>query len=240
MQKSIKKIGTVAALALFGMLVIGCSDSTTGPDDSGTVEQPDQVNITERVPDTLQTTAPRAYSGIASVQTYMNLGHNMYGSINQQYSTSGGTYTYGDLTIVYSAEPETRNGLEGTSWSITYDGSISSNDTTITFNDETIFSGWTANDGSAGEFTWDFGAYARANNSTEGEDNLYIVNWSTDASGTLTANTTIQADGETIEYTIVLNEDGSGSYDYTYTDADGSEETFATEWDVDGQVMSNG
>lgn len=235
------RVSAVILAAILAIGVIGCSDSGTEPNDVGTVEQPEPVNLMERVPDSLQYNNADAYYGIAVIEGMMSLSQGMYSSINQQYSSSGNTSTFGNVTVTYEAEPETRNGVEGTAWSMIFDGDINTQDTTYTFNNETIFSGWTANDGSAGEFTWDIGAYASVFNISESEDDLYEVNWSTDENGTITSHSTLQSGGETADYTVIINADGSGSYEYTLTDSDGEVvETYSVEWDANGDIISGG
>ncbi|MCF7805549.1 MAG: hypothetical protein K9N46_14055 [Candidatus Marinimicrobia bacterium] len=237
-MRRIKQFTLLGGIILVALGMIGCSSSTE-PEGSGEITQPEEVNLREEVPDSLQENSPEAYSGVLSVESHMNLGQNMYSSIYQQRQSSNSTVTYGNLTIEYEAEPESRDGKNGTLWSATYDGTIVTDDTTITFDSEEIFSGWTADDGSAGEFTWDWGAYARASGSSEGQNNFYHVVWSTDDNGTLTATSTIQGDDNKFEYTVIIHENGSGSYEYALIDENGDvTQSNYVEWDAEGKVVS--
>ena len=226
----------VIVLAVF---TIGCSDNVTDSNNAP-VQPPEQMNVTEHIPTNLQTSAPQAYSGVVTMQSLMNIGHDMYSEVDQKHSVSDGVYGEGDFTITYSAEPEERNGRAGTMWSVVFNGTLVDGDSSITFENDKVFFGWTANDGSAGNYTFDFSAYTEAQNMGGTGVNTYTVDWTTDSNGTITMNSSMQMEGESIESTLVLNEDGSGSYTSTHNYSDGTSDSYSVEWDANGNVTSQG
>lgn len=214
-------------------LIVGCSN-TTEPEEEA-IAEPQFVNITERLPQNLMQTEA---AGVYSLLTQVNLGASfydvIYSSVNENNNWSY-SYNYQGLTVEYTAEAETRNNKQGTTWEWIYDGSITVGDETMTYDNVTLWSGWTANDGSEGSYTWDYSVYTDVEGSGSGVGiSTYVVNWSVDEDNTLSANMTLTESGETYTSTLTLEEDGSGTYS---VDAPGTEDDASYTWDSDGNLV---
>lgn len=231
-----RKLQLLTALLAFGVLLIGlsgCGENTTEPDSDNEITEPPQLNVTDRVPDGLQSNSPQAWAAVTSMLSQVEIGQSMYSSIYTTAAQAGGEFsmTVQGITATYLAEPETRNGVEGTAWSLTYDGQFTDADTSITFNDATVFSGWTANNGDQGQFTYDYDVYADVQGDGSGDQYLYEVNWSVDDQETITVHSSIMDEGEETEQTLIVNEDGSGEYSH-------AGETMY-QWNSEGELINN-
>ena len=120
-------------------LIVGCSN-TTEPEEEA-IAEPQFVNITERLPQNLMQTEA---AGVYSLLTQVNLGASfydvIYSSVNENNNWSY-SYNYQGLTVEYTAEAETRNNKQGTTWKWIYDGSITVGDETMTYDNVTLWSG---------------------------------------------------------------------------------------------------
>ncbi len=230
-----KHFKTLFALMAFSLLVIGltgCDDGATEPEGGGNIEEPPELSITDQVADGLQSNSYEAWVAVNSMASQAEMGNSMYTSIYTSASQHNGEFsmTHQGLTIIYSARAETQDGVEGTAWTLTYDGQYTGQDTSVTFDNATVFSGWTANDGSQGHFTYDYGAYTEIQGSGPEETFLYEVNWSTDDAGTITVTSELTDSDENITQTLVVHEDGSGQYSYAGD--------VMYEWDANGELVN--
>jgi len=231
----IRTLGLVVLAFAATALITSCSNSTS-PQNKGQVETPQKVDLTQKVPQNLQNNSPQAYQYVASVQAEVSMGEDIYPQIQGGVSDHGGSFssTYQGLTVTYSATPQTQDGVAGTAWSVTYDGTFTVDDTTtITFNNDKVFSGWTSNDGNSGNFDYNFGVFSQVYGESSGSVNIYHVEWNTDSSGTITVQTTLNYDQYSSEATLIINDDGSGSYTAT---SNGDQTNLS--WDADGNVTS--
>ncbi|MBD3274696.1 MAG: hypothetical protein GF372_05260 [Candidatus Marinimicrobia bacterium] len=228
-----KYFSFILLVTLSFILTTGCSN-TTEPEEEA-IAEPQFVDITNRLPQSLmQTEAAGVYSLLAQVELGASFYDVIYSSVNENNNWSY-SYSYQGLTVTYSAEAETRNNKQGTTWKWVYDGSFTAGDETLTYDDLTLWSGWTANDGSEGSYTWDYSVYSNVEggSSTVGIS-TYVVNWSVNEDNTLAANMTFTENDETYTSTLTLEEDGSGMYTVDYP---GTEDDESYTWDSDGNLV---
>jgi len=228
-----KSLSFMLLLTFSLALMTGCSNSTE-PEEPA-IAEPQFVDITNRLPQNLmQTEAAGVYSLLAQVNVGASFYDVIYSSVNENNNWNY-TYSYQGLTVKYTAEAETKNNKQGTTWKWIYDGSISVGDETVTYDELTLWSGWTANDGSQGSYTWDYSVYTNVEGSGSSDGiSTYVVNWSIDEDNTLSADMTFTEGGETYSSTLTLEEDGSGTYT---VDNPGSEEDESYTWDSDGNLV---
>ncbi len=230
-MKSYKKIQAFL-LVLIGIF-IGCSNSTE-PEEPY-ITEPQVMDLSERLPEALlQTEAAGAYGVLLQVNVGATFYDLIYSSVNEGNNWNY-TYTYDGLTVRYTAEPETRNGMEGTTWKWIYDGTITSGEETINFDDTVIWNGWTANSGTLGSYTWDYSKYTNVegSGSTDGVS-TYEVDWSVSDDNTLTATIEVTDSGETYTSTVTVAEDGSGTLEQDYPGTE-SDQNYA--WDAQGNLI---
>jgi hypothetical protein len=225
--------GIILLFAFSLSLTIGCSNSTEPEEEA--IAEPQFVNLTNRLPQALlQTEAAGVYSLLAQVNIGASFYDVIYSSVNENNNWSH-TFSYQGLTVKYTAEAETKNNKQGTTWKWIYDGSFTAGDETMTYDNVTLWSGWTANDGSEGSYTWDYSVYTDVEGSGSGVGiSTYVVNWSVDEDNTLSANMTFTENGEEYTSTLTLDEDGSGTYNVDYP---GTEDDASYTWDSDGNLV---
>jgi len=238
MVNTYRKILSVLFAGVFLVGVIGCSSLTSSDDNGsdGEIAQPQELNLTQEIPDSLQQNAPEAWALATSMIAQVDLGISVASSIAQVLSVTGGeqSFTQEGVTVTYQAEPETRNDTEGTSWTILYDGQVEG-DPDQSFDELAAYEGWTANDGSQGQYTWNLDAYSSVEDGGDDDNNVYEVNWSTDSEGTITVDIVNQTDDDQVEQdlTLVLNEDGSGQLSGQAAQGD----NVSYQWNAEGQLI---
>lgn len=237
-MKKIQRIipGLIAVLVL-GLGLMSCSNSSTNPNSGNTLGDMQLLNLSSKVPTQLQSNSPAAYQMVMLMQTQMSMGQSVLDTMSSVLGGDTGEYTetQAQLTVTYMAESQTKNGIEGISWSLTLDGTQQVDDTTtVTFNNDQIFSGWTSNDGSNGNYTFDYSAYTNAANSGSGNGDfsgVYDVQWSEDSDGNVSVDSNIQGSNETVSYSLAIDPNGAGSISMN-----GS---VMYEWDSNGNLVNN-
>ncbi len=238
MQRIQKVIPIAVVVLALGFGITACSNSSTSPNSGNNLSNPQMLNLTNLVPTGLQSNSPAAYQMIIFMQSQMSIGQAVFDTISTELGGNTGDFTAtdGQLTVHYSGAQESKNGMDGVSWTITFNGTIQIDDTTTaTFNNDQIFSGWTSNDGSNGNFTFDYSAYANASGSGAGADSTlgsYDVQWSETSDNVVTVQSTIQSSSDTLTYGLTINADGSG------TISQNGSTMYA--WDSNGNLINNG
>jgi len=239
-MKNIQRVipGFIAVLVL-GLGLMSCSNSSTNPNSGNTLGDMQLLNLSSKVPTQLQSNSPAAYQMVMLMQTQISMGQSVLDTMSSVLGGNTGEYTetQGQLTATYMAESQTKNGIEGIAWSLTLDGTQQVDDTTtVTFNNDQIFNGWTSNDGLNGNYTFDYSAYTNAANSgsVSGDfSGVYEVQWSEDSDENVSVDSNIQSSNETVTYSLTIDPDGAGSISMN-----GS---VMYEWDSDGNIVnSNG
>lgn len=231
--KSIKT-PVVFLVSLLILGVLSCANLTSSDDNGsdGEIVDPPALNLQERIPDSLQYNAPEAWALVSVMVAQVEAGAQVASAVAQVVAAGGGeqSFTQQGVTVTYRAEAETRDGTEGTTWAVIYDGK-QTGASGQTFDNVQAYSGWTANDGSQGEYVWNFDAYSTVQGSgAQGED-AYEVSWSMDSADALTVDIIgrYADDTEQEEYTLVSNADGSGQL----YEAD----EMLYEWDSNGNLI---
>ena len=232
MNRFKQHLSVIISILFLGFGVISCSDSTTEPGSGDTLPQADVPNLMTYLPDnadqTVQSMITLAQSQIALGQTLMDSVGNRLGDGGQE------TVTQGQVEITFTAEEETREGIDGVLRTVTFDGAAQVGDTTLTFTNEQIFTSWISNDGDFGEYMFDFSAYTNVADPAMGSDDAsstYNVEWSITENGVLNYMSNLTSStGETTSYDLVINADGSGAFSQ-----DGS---ILYEWNADGELIN--
>jgi len=237
MRKIQRVIPAFIAVLVLGLGLMSCSKSSTNPNSGNNLGDMQLLNLSSKVPTQLQSNSPAAYQMVMLMQTQMSMGQSVLDTMSTVLDGDTGEYTrtQGQLTVTYMAQSQTKNGIDGISWSLTLDGTPQVDDTTtVTFNNDQIFNGWTSNDGSNGDYTFDYSAYANASNSggVNGDiSGVYDVQWSEDSDGNVSVETNIQNTNETVTYSLTIDPNGAGSFSMN-----GS---VMYEWDSNGNLVNN-
>lgn len=225
-----KNISVLALVAILGFSVVSCSNSTEP--NKQTLPQVETPNLTARLPN--QTDA-RVSGMVSMMQFQISMGQSIMDSVSNRLDNTQGDQSFSDgqIEVTYSAMAETRDGVDGVSRTVTFDGTTQIDDTTLTFSNDQIFSSWISDDGNHGEYSFNFDAYALVSSVDTGQtpsSSMYTVSWDIDQADNVTVTSSISDQGEVTDYSLMMDPNGSGKFS-----ENGS---IMYQWDSSGNVIS--
>lgn len=220
----LRNLTQMGLLLILAALVASCSKSSNSTGTNGTA--PTLKAPTFAGPSTTSPTADTSIGATTAISaaalfnatTSLYLGYYAGNAIQ-----SGNSWTWTYSVQGFTATWTATLGSNGYNWKLVYNGTLTSNGTSTTFNNWTVVNGSESNDGKTGSWTIYY-----PNTTIVG----FQVTWSTSSSGTLTGTIVGNDTTGTLEskYVYTNNPDKSGEL-VLYT---GTVETLDVVWASDG------